>query len=213
MQFSFEQLVFSPGSEIVFDGISWQQFEHLLTNTGNHRLTYNKGLLKIMVPSAEHEYDKKLLANLLETLLDTLELEFIGLGSVTLKQSAYAKGAEPDECYYIKNAEKIRGKSRIDLQIDPPPDLVVEVDISSKTDLTIYQALGVPEVWLYTDAGLSIYRLENTGYQFSETSLLLPVLGLNECITQLVERSKKTGRSVVMQEFKAWLALKLNKSI
>jgi len=166
-----------------------------------------------MAPSAEHEYDKKLLANLLEALLDTLELEFIGLGSVTLKQSVYAKGAEPDECYYIQNAEKIRGKSRIDLQIDPPPDLVVEVDISSKTDLAIYQALSVPEVWLYTDVGLSIYRLEDTGYKFSETSSLFPVSGLSECITQLVERSKKMGRSVVMREFKAWLAGKLNESI
>lgn len=84
-----------------------------------------------MSPSVEHEYDKSLLGNLVEILLDSLEMDFVPLGSVTLKHPVHGKGVEPDECYYITHASQIRGKSKLDMSIDPPPDVVMEIDITS----------------------------------------------------------------------------------
>jgi len=212
MHFTLEQLTLSPGSEVTLNGVSWRQFDRLDTSANKTRVAYNQGRLNLMAPSAEHEYDKKLLANLIELLLDTLERDFIGLGSVTLKHEGHAKGVEPDECYYIQNAHAIRGKSRIELPRDPPPDLVLEVDIHSKTDLSIYQALGIPELWLYQETGLSIYLLHDAAYIPSESSCQFPFPGLCAQLSRSLERGKTLDRRMVIQEFRAWLARMLTHS-
>jgi Uma2 family endonuclease len=139
-----------PTEIIHLSGISWQTYENLLTELGVNRrlrLTYNRGTLEIMVPSPEHERYKKVLGRFVETLGEELDVRIEPLGSTTFKRPELS-GAEPDECFYIRNIQLIKGKKRINLQQDPPPDLVVEVDLtsSSKNRFEVYADMGVREI-------------------------------------------------------------------
>ncbi len=137
-----------PGQCLILREISWAEFEAILEELGEHRATrvaYYQGLLEIRMPSPEHEVDKELIGDMVKILLDELQLDWEPYGSTTLKRSQMAAGVEPDTCFYIQNAGQIIGKRRLDLLVDPPPDLVIEIDVTSKTQLSAYVALGIPE--------------------------------------------------------------------
>jgi len=208
MQLSFNQIVTKPGQNLLLKDINWQMFETLLDELGEKRatrLSYSRGNLEIMAPLAVHEDGKKIIGNLVEIILEELEMEFRALGSTTFKNENMSQAVEPDECFYIQNETAVRGKARIDLTIDPPPDLAIEIDITSRTHFDNYEQLGVPELWRYDGASLEINVLKEGKYVSSETSALFPKIPVLEAIPRYLNKSKVQGRNATMREFRAWL--------
>ncbi len=197
-----------PAEIIHLSGISWQTYERLLIELSASRrlrLTYNRGTLEIMVPSPEHERYKKVLGRFVETIAEELEVRIEPLGSTTFKRPEIS-GAEPDECFYIGNINLIRGKKRIDLTQDPPPDLVVEIDItsSSKNRFEVYADMGVPEIWRYDGNDFSINILQDKQYIAVEQSLAFPNLPLTEISSFLQQVGEKDYLELV-KEFRNWV--------
>jgi len=116
-----------------------------------------------------------------------------------------ARGFEPDTCFYARNAERIRGKEEIDLTVDPPPDLVIEIDITSPSlnKLPIYAAVGVPEVWRYNSKGLTIFRREGGQYHAHAESSLLPG-ATGQVISQFLEDSQSMKRTAWVCSVREW---------
>jgi len=198
----------APPEQIVqLSGISWQTYEALLAEIGDRqiRLTYNRGNLEIMVPSPEHERFKTIMGRFVETLAEELEVRIEPLGSTTFKRPELS-GAEPDECFYIQNISAVKGKKRIDLTQDPPPDLVVEIDITNRSEnsLQVYADLGVPEVWIYNGSRLRINRLENGEYVEGEISLAFPSLPILE-IVSFLEQAETMDYLELVKAFRNWV--------
>ncbi|MEG4985221.1 Uma2 family endonuclease [Microcoleus sp. BR0-C5] len=198
----------APPEQIVqLSGISWQTYETLLAEIGDRqiRLTYNRGNLEIMVPSPEHERFKTIMGRFVETLAEELEVRIEPLGSTTFKRPELS-GVEPDECFYIQNLSAVKGKKRIDLNQDPPPDLVVEIDITSRSEnsLQVYADLGVPEVWIYNGSRLRINRLENGEYVEGEISLAFPSLPILE-IVRFLEQAETMDYLELVKAFRNWV--------
>jgi Uma2 family endonuclease len=201
-----------PGQKVLLHEISWQDFENILEDLGEHRaarVAYDNGILEIMTPLPEHENDKVLIGDLLKALLEELDIEFWSLGSTTFKNQQMNKGIEPDDCFYIQNEALIREKKRLDLTVDPPPDLALEIDVTSRTHPIIYQALGVPELWRFEAGKLQINILQNNKYIESEYSANFPNIPIKETITQYVEQCKSQGRNRTMKAFRAWVRQKI----
>ncbi|MEH2301687.1 MAG: Uma2 family endonuclease [Nostoc sp.] len=197
-----------PTEIIHLSAISWQTYENLLTELSASRrlrLTYNRGTLEIMVPSPEHERYKEMVGRFVETLAEELEVRIDCLGSTTFKRSQLS-GAEPDKCFDLENINVIGGKNRIDLTQDPPPDLVVEIDItsSSKNRFEVYANKGVPEIWQYDGNYFSINVLQNQKYISVERSLAFPILPLTE-ISNFLEQVGEKDYLELVKEFRKWV--------
>jgi Uma2 family endonuclease len=205
------QIKIAPGQHITLGGISWQDFEAILSELGDEntsRVTYYQGTLEIRMPLPKHEKAKVIIGDIVKILLEELELDAESFGSSTFKSQNALAGIEPDDCFYIQNHQQMIGKDRIDLSVDPPPDLAIEVDITSKTQLDAYFALGVPELWRYissaeTQGGkLIIYVYQKQGYQESTNSRNFPSFPLTTLIPQFIEISQTTGRSQALRQFR-----------
>lgn len=197
-----------PGQRVLLQDVTWQELETILEELGEHRaarIAYDRGTLEIMAPLPEHEYDKEIISDLVKALLEELNTEFISLGSTTFKNEAMAQGIEPDQCFYVKNESKVRGKKRLDLTVDPPPDLALEIDITSRTHPNIYQALKVPELWRFERGKLQINILQNGRYIESELSLNFPLFPLIEAIPEYLNQSITVGRNATLKAFRAWV--------
>lgn len=210
MQLQLNQLDVQPGQRVLLKNISWDEFEQILDELGESRasrLAYYKGVLEIMVPLAGHEDSKEIIGDLVKILLEELNIEFRSLGSTTFKRRDMASGVEPDACFYIQNEATIRGKEKIDLNFDPPPDLAIEIDITSKSEIkkNSYQALGVGELWIYNGRSLTINILQNSQYIESNTSQIFPDLPIIDVIPRYVQQSKVEGRNRALKAFRAWL--------
>jgi Uma2 family endonuclease len=208
VKFQIGQIEVLAGQRAILHGIAWNQFEKILQELGEHRtsrIAYYDGTLEIRKPLPEHERAKVLISNLLVILLDELDLEWESLGSSTFKNEKMLAGIEPDDCFYIKNYAAMIGKKRLDLTIDPPPDLAIKVDLTSKTQISAYEALGVPEIWRYQQGKLLINILRNGRYIESDTSLTFADLPVVEGISQFLERSNTMPMSAVRREFRQWL--------
>jgi|JI8StandDraft_2_1071088.scaffolds.fasta_scaffold12663_2 Uma2 family endonuclease len=208
VQFQIGQIEVLAGQRAILHRIAWNQFEKILEELGEHRgsrIAYYDGTLEIRMPLPEHERAKVIIGDLLKILLDELNLEWESLGSSTFKSIKMSAGIEPDDCFYIKNYAAMIGKKRLDLMIDPPPDLAIEIDLTSKTQISAYEALGVPEIWRYQQGKLLINILQNGRYIESETSLAFTDLPVIEGISQFLERSNDIPMSAVRREFRQWL--------
>ncbi|MFE4108397.1 Uma2 family endonuclease [Almyronema epifaneia] len=200
-----QQLDVPSGQRLLIRNLDWPQFERILEELGDtraSRIAYSHGTLEIRMPSPEHEVDKELLGDLVKILLDELEIDCECFGSTTFKQAAMESGIEPDQCFYIQHQTQMRGKRRIDLSIDPPPDLAIEVDVTSKTQLEAYVALGVPELWRYEKNRLNIYTLQAGEYQLATTSPIFPDLPILELVAEVFEQSLQSGRSPALRAFR-----------
>lgn len=160
--------ILQTGEFLVLHGISWREYRLLskLLDEHNVRLTYLDGRLEIVSPSAEHETVKERLAVAVRLLSDVLELDYTGYGSTTFKRRRRDAGKEPDTCFYFgENADRMYGKTKVDLRVDPPPDLAIEVVVASRETVTLatYRRLRVPEVWWYEGGSLTIRRLDASG--------------------------------------------------
>lgn len=214
MQVALQQIVVSPGQQLLLKNVSWQQYQEILASLGesrNSRIAYSQEMLEIMVPLPEHESDKVIIGDLVKAILEEIDIEFLSLGSTTFENEQMLAAVEPDDCFYIQNEAAVRGKKRLDLTVDPPPDLAIEIDITSKTKLTSYQNLRVTELWRYNGRNLEINLLQSGKYVQSNQSLIFPNLPINEAILEYLERSKVIGRNATMKLFRSWLKTQLNR--
>lgn len=206
MQLALEQLVVPAGHQVLLKNIGWNDFEDILEEAGEARKTprfsYSQGWLELMSPLAVHEDDKSIISDLIKILLEELNREFRALGSITLKNETMKQAVEPDECFYIHHELIIRGKERIDLSIDPPPDLALEIDITHRTHFNNYEKLGIPELWRFNGQELEILVLENGCYQASDTSRQFPDFAVKRIIPEFLEKSKQEGRNKTMRAFR-----------
>jgi Uma2 family endonuclease len=194
---------------IILSNISWQTYQAMLTEMGDHRATrlaYHQKILILKMPSKLHEIINRLLARIVKTLTEELNLEVVDLGSTTLEREDLEKGVEPDTGFYIQNAASLEG---LDPQIPQnlPPDLVIEVDITSPSTqrMEIYQALGVPEVWRYTKRrGLVIYQLTSGIYHGSEISVAFPQISVTQ-LNEFLEQRQTQGENEVIRAVRRFI--------
>lgn len=208
MLLELNQLIVKPGHQLLIKNISWSTYKRILAELGdnrNYKLGYGQGVLEIMAPLPEHEVAKVIIGDLVKALLEELDLEFWSLGSTTFDRENMDAGVEPDDCFYIQNEAKVRGKDRIDLEIDPPPDLAIEIDITSRTRFNNYQALRVPELWRWNGSKVEINVLINGKYVESNTSSIFPNLPISQAIPKYLLLSKTNGRNTTMKVFRAWV--------
>ena len=199
------QLDIPPGQRVLLHDVSWREFEAILEELGEHRavrLAYSQGTLEIRMPLPEHEVDKELIGDLVKILLEELEIDCECFGSTTFKRETKKGGVEPDQCFYIQNHQVMRGKRRVDLTVDPPPDLAIEIDVTSKTQLEAYEALQVPELWRYENNQLQINLLQEGKYVASQSSPIFPGLPIMELVTEFVVQSAILGRSPSLRAFR-----------
>ncbi len=194
---------------IVLHNISWQTFEQILTESGdkrNNRFYYLNGTLEIMSPLALHERSNRFIDDLIRVLSDELDIELCKCGSLLMRIRDRKLGAEPDSCYYIKNEPLIREKTEIIMGQDPPPDLVLEVDITNPSDrrLPIYALLGIPEVWIYDGYNIKFLALENGEYLSIEQSLSFPVLS-TAIVVEFMQKRFSLGERKTLKEFRQWV--------
>ncbi len=202
------------GQSTVLHEIDWEQFESILQDLGNKRrsrIAYLNGVLEIALSLPEREKIKVLIRDFLQVLMDKMEIDFEGFGSTTFKRVDKLAGLEPDDCFYIQNNVAMRGIRKLDMNIDPPPDLAIEVDVTSKTKFDVYRTLGVPELWLY-DQTLKIYILRDGEYVESQFSSIFGNIPICDVIPQLLEISFQQGRSTAMKAFRVWMQEKLSNS-
>ncbi|MEG4286927.1 Uma2 family endonuclease [Microcoleus sp. A006_D1] len=204
----------APEQIVELSNISWQTYETLLTELSHRRLRliYNRGILEIMTPSPEHEHFKEVLGRFVETLAEELDVRIEPLGSTTFKRPELL-GVEPDKCFYIQNVSAIKGKKRLDMSQDPPPDLVLEIDITSRSDSTlqIYADLGVPEVWIYNGSRLRINRFESQGYVECDRSLAFPSVAILE-IVSFLEQAETMDYLELVKAFRNWVKGQINQN-
>jgi Uma2 family endonuclease len=208
MLLELQQIIVNPGQQMLLKDISWQQLEKILEEMGEKRaarISYSDGWLEIMVPLPEHEKDKELLGDLVKILLEILQIDFEPFGSTTLKNERMRQAVEPDTSFYIQNQAAVIGKNRIDLNIDPPPDLAIEIDITSRTRFENYEILAVPELWRYQQQGLEIFLLREGKYIKSQSSPNFPNIPIIELVNEYVQQCLSIGRSQAMRNFKSWV--------
>ena len=193
---------------VTFYNLSWRSYEQILDALGNNRaarLTYYKGTLEIVSPLEEHESASDRIGILIHTLTEEFNLNIKSMASTTLNLPELKIGAEPDKCYYIQNEPAVRGK-KVGLAVDPPPDLILEVDITH-TDINknqLYQEMKVPEFWRYNGKVLTIYLLSEEQYQESETSPTFPLLTKSKIYEFLAECDTQ-GETQTKRAFRTWL--------
>jgi Uma2 family endonuclease len=194
--------------------IGWNSYEAVLRALGDHsvRHIYDCGTLEIiMSPLEEHDWLSKFLGRMIETLLFLLDLDLKCVGTTTQRRKRIKKGAQPDQAYYIANEPKVRGRRKRDTAFDPPPDLMVEVDITrnSLKRMPIYAAMRVPEVWRYDGKALYFYGLGKDGqYVQIEYSLAFPFVRSSDLQRFIGELDDDTER-IVFKKFLAWARRKV----
>ncbi|MCL1469232.1 Uma2 family endonuclease [Argonema antarcticum] len=202
------QIDVQPGQYLTLRDISWAEFEAIINEIGEHRaarIAYYQGVLEIRIPLPEHEVNKELIGDMVKLLLDELEMDWEPYGSTTFKRAEMSAGIEPDTCFYIQNARRMIGKRRLNLSVDPPPDLAIEIDVTSKTQLSAYVALCVPEIWCYGNGKLQVFLLRESEYVQVESSPTFANLPVIEGIVQFLKLSETEGASAARKAFRQWV--------
>jgi len=202
-------ITLNRADRVVLHNISWEQFENLLKDLGNQRaarIAYDRGTLEIMTPLPEHEYFKETIGDAVKDMAEALNLDYESYGSTTWRREIKQAGLEPDNCFYFQNEALVRGRLDFDLNHDPPPDLALEIDITSKSldRFPIYARLGVPELWCYDNGELRIHLLTGDGYTTSPQSLVFPQLAIQD-LPQLIEAHRQQGRLALRRAVRAWV--------
>ncbi|MEG5062544.1 Uma2 family endonuclease [Microcoleus sp. B3-A4] len=198
------QIELTPGSVITIPNITWLEFESILQELGEKRRTriaYSNSTLEIMVPLLDREIPKDLISDMVKKLLKSAGRRYEPFGSTTFKREG-AAGVEPDACFYILNYQRMIGRRRL-LSDDPPPDLAIETDVTSKTKIDAYKIIGVPEVWVYDSGRLRIYLLQDGEYVESDMSPNFPEIAIAQLIPATVERALQVGSCQALEEFES----------
>ncbi len=204
-------------NRVVLRHISWPTYQSLIRDFEWEpalRLTYDRGTLEIRIPLDLHETYKKLLGRLIEAATEELELAIRSLGSRTCDREDLARGLEPDQCYYIQNEALVRNIEQIDLTQFPPPDLAVEVDITSSSldRFSIYADLTIPEIWRFDGRSLVFYQLQTGNYAVVERSVALPLITAPDLLrfvelrfTQGDPTLSAVSENHLVRQFRQWL--------
>lgn len=198
-----------PGSVYRTDDVSWDEYEQLLVDLGpkySVRIFYDQGRMEIMSPAYRHEKPTRIIHALMAVLRDELDIDIESAGSTTFKEELKAKGAEPDDSFYIQHAAQIIGKDDIDLAYDPPPDLVIESDYTSSSldKFPIYAGLGVPEIWRIAGWQVRIWLLVGENYEESPSSAAFPFLSA-EKLSEFLVKGMEVGERKVARAFREWV--------
>jgi Uma2 family endonuclease len=199
----------TPEQRFVLHNVSWQQYVTIgdaLPDWPGLRLTYDRGALEFMTTSQEHEIYKAWLGRLVETLAEELNLAILPCGSATFRKEELERGLEPDQCYWIAHERQMRGKLAWDPQSDPPPDLVLEIEVtrSALGRMGIYAALGVPEVWRFDGETLHVHLLEGNGYRAADGSPTFPGVPVAG-IVPFLRPSQELDYLGTVRAFRAWV--------
>ena len=203
-------MISTPAEQrVLLQNISWQTFKAMLSEMGSERgtrIAYDKGIVEIMSPLLPHENSNRLIEVFVGVLCEELGLEIKRAGSLTLTRDDLERGGEPDSSYYIQNESVVRGKEHINLESDPPPDLVLEVEYSrSKIDkLELYASLGIPEFWRYNGRVLRIYSLEQERYVECSTSPTFAPVRVSE-MTRFISESRQVGEIACTRAFRSFV--------
>ena len=193
---------------VLLEHVSWRTYESLLKDFADRRwprFTYDEGSLEIMTPSHEHDAIGWRLQKLVETVVEEWELDLANLGHGTMRRKDMARGFEADASIYLRHAEAIRGKKEVDLEVDPPPDLVIEVEAtrSALPKLPLYANFGVPEVWRWCEGRIIFHVLQGSSYAESSTSLAFPSI-TSQLATELVESAENQKAMVWVRSVRKW---------
>ncbi len=196
-------------NRVILHPISWKTYQALLTDLGDSyhkKIAYIDSYLEIMSPLAEHENHNRFIESLLGTVVDELGINIKRFGSLTLKRDDLQKGAEPDSCYYIEHEPQVRSLTKIDLNTAPPPDLILEIDLTSGSlnKFPIYAAFGIPEIWRYHGDRLEVFILIENNYQRQNNSHIFSWLDLN-LVPYMIKRSLEIGETATLREFRDYV--------
>lgn len=216
VQIPLQRIQVPPGQRLLLQDVSWAEFEAILQELGDRGSThvaYCDGMLEIMSPSPEHEYFKQTISIAIEDMAETLALDYESYGSTTWRRQAKQAGLEPDNCFYFQNEMQVRGKLQFDLNQDPPPDLALEIDVTSQSlsRFPIYARLGVPELWCYDKGVLKVYQLQNGEYVEVAQSTIFPQLDIG-ALPQLIQAHRTAGRLALRRSLRAWVQQQIEHS-
>jgi len=200
------------GATLIVPDVAWDDYERLVDgDLGDHssvRVTYDQGRLEVMSPTSEHDHLADMCTLIAHVLGEETGCDVESFGSTTFKLSRLGKGAEPDACFYVQHAALVIGKNKLDLSEDPPPDVMVEIDIShdSSTKMAIYASMSVAEVWRYDGrrCEMHIYHLKGDRYVEMPNSLAFPLLTA-DALSQFLEQSKTKGQTAAVRAFRQWV--------
>jgi len=197
-----------PEARVILHNISWSLYEQLLAeheDKSSPLFVYDRGELEITVPSYEHEELNRLINDFIVVIAMEWNIEYCDAGSTTFKREDLERGFEPDSCFYVQRAGQIAGKKRLDLTVDPPPDLVLEVDITHPAldKLSIFAVVGVPEVWRYDGERVRMLTLAGDSYVEREQSLAFPALR-SAHLAELLSASQQMPRTAWLRHVRAW---------
>ncbi len=196
-----------PAGSVVRLPATWQDYQSLCEQRGDGsipRLKYRNGEVLLMSPLPVHGRDANLIADVVKALLDHDGREYDAFTPVTMTLPEES-GIEPDYCFYIDHWQAISGKKRIDWQNDPPPDLVIEIDVTSYSDLQDYLPYCVPEVWLCKNQQTLIYQLQDATYQLQTHSRYFPDFNLQSAIARCVQIAYDRNTSAAIRDLKKYL--------
>ncbi len=194
---------------LVLHDVGWNDYEAMLEIVGERhiRVTYDRGTMEVAMPSQRHEPVAQLFGLFVPRLAEELEIRYEPLGMTTWRKPDAEKGLEPDQCYYIQNEAVARNREVLDLDVDPPPDLAIEVDITSSSlnRMEIYAGLRVPEVWRYDGRSVAFLRLRPEGqYQESDESLCFPGLRPAD-VLRFIEMGSTMDKLAWVRELRDWV--------
>jgi len=194
--------------KLILQGVGWDFYERILEeyaeSSGVH-FAYDDGFLEVEAPLFKHERESRVLQDLVGAICVEKEINLVNAGSTTFRKRAKMKGCEPDTAFYIQNEGRVRGLLEIDLAQDPPPDLVIEVDVTSPSldKMPIYAALGVPEVWLYRGESVEFFKLVGESYEKIQNSTALPILS-GEKVTEFLHKGLTESYTKWIREIREW---------
>ena len=198
-----------PGVPLHLTNVSWDDYERFLEIIGDRpiRTSFSDGEFEIVMPTFVHGLWISLLARLLQTLADELEMDIRSLDPVTMRRPNLRKGLEADRWFYLTNEPSMRCKTTLNLETDPPPDVAIEAEYTSTLGrrMQIYAALGVPEAWRYRDERLAVHQLqENEEYLVVERSQFFPMIPVRE-IERFMHLSSQMAERVLIKSFRDWV--------
>jgi Uma2 family endonuclease len=199
-----EKLQLPPGTVVRLLG-TWQDYLTLYKQRGEGdslpRIKYRPGEILLMAPLPEHGCDADLTANVVRELLDSTEQDYVSFIPITLKLAGIS-GFEPDYCFYIDNWKAMVGKSRIDWSTEPPPDLVIEIDVTSYTDVNDYLPYRIPEVWLSKENQLRVYGLQSDAYVEQSGSRFFPGVDVFGLVRETVQIRNERGTGAALRSLR-----------
>jgi Uma2 family endonuclease len=200
---SKDRIQIPPGAVMRMPG-SWADYCQLRDSRGDGsipRLKYHHGEILLMSPLPRHGREANILADIVKVLLESQGRNYEAFAPITMDLPEVS-GIEPDYCFYIDNWQAAVGKDRIDWQQEPAPDLAIEIDVTSYTCAADFLPYRVPEVWLYKQEKLTIYRLTGDRYETSPTSLYFADIDLPEIIASCFANAKVKGTGAAINELR-----------